>query len=1001
MNLFIYMKKILIFMCFSLVTLWTFGQEGFIEGIVISSSGDSLKNVKITVKENPNVEVYTDGGGNFSISAEAGQHLVIEYKNKYEKIVEISIIEKEITIVLDKASELVNVGFGMQQRSEVIASSVGIVRSEKLEQITAHSPGNALFGQVSGLRVFQNTGLFPEDRQPGMDIRGLATIQDNSILVLIDGVERPLNTLVPEEIESVTVLRDAAAKAKYGQLGANGVLLVNTKRGSKGKTQYNISFEQGVSQSTRLPEFLDAPGYAMAVNEAMINDGLDPKYTQLDIDRFKSGEYPTFWPNVNWVDQTLTNMSNFSRFNFNMSGGNEEINFYVSLNYQNDHGLYNHTEEFEDFSTQLDYDKVNFRTNLDIDLTPSTFAQVNFAGYVMSHQRPKIEDIVGDAFAIPSALFPVKNYDGSWGGTNLFGNNPVAELSATGYNLMHKRNFLIDVRLNQDLNSIVEGLSAELFLGYDNQANFWENLDKTYRYREVYPAVNSVGAIVDTIVNELGQDTELSPMKSAGDIQLTHYDLRGKLKYTNYFGVHAINGVILFQQEQKEIPGTNNSYRHRNLVGNLHYGMFNKYFLDATVSYYGTNRIQEENKRYGMFPAIAGAWVISKESFMSDVDFVNSLKLRASYGKVGNGRITMWDLTHAQYGSVSGYVYGDNYNSMGGFGETQIPIESKTFESSIESNLGIEARLFDKLDFNGELFYTKRKNIFVPSVGQYSEVIGILPEQTPSGIVENKGYELDLTWSDQSGDFTYFITGRFSQYRSKIIDINEEYRPYDYMKREGQSIGQYFGWESEGFYPSEIEIQNSAFSQFSDVQPGDIMYLDQNGDGYINEFDQKPIGNSWNPEIYYSATLSIGYKGFHVSALFQGTQKSSVYLNQPHVFLPIQSNGNISTWYDNYWTENNKAGAELPRLTTVSNENNFRINDIWIRDNSFLKLRYAEISYSFPKSFISNFNLQQVNIYLRGRNLFSLDEINYVDPENTNAHYPALRTYNAGIEVTF
>ena len=231
--------------------------------------------------------------------------------------------------------------------------------------------------------------------------------------------------------------------------------------------------------------------------------------------------------------------------------------------------------------------------------------------------------------------------------------------------------------------------------------------------------------------------------------------------------------------------------------------------------------------------------------------------------------------------------------------------------------------------------------------------------------------------------------------------MNEEYRPFDYMKREGESVGQHFGWESAGFYSSENDIENSATTQFGDVEPGDIKYVNQNNDDVIDEFDQVPIGNPSTPEIYYSTNLGLGYKGFHISALFQGTEKSSAYLNEPHVFWPLRSNDNISTWYDNYWSQNNTSGAELPRLTTEANNNNFRKNDIWIRDNSYLKLRYAEISYSLPKNFVSDFSLQKVRIYLRGRNLFTMDDIEYVDPENPGAHYPALKVYNVGVNVTF
>jgi len=1001
MNLYSMKKKIISLVLFCLIGLLAYGQGGLIEGTVISSSGDSLENARITLRENPIVEVYTDAGGAFSLSAQAGQHLVIEYKNRYNKVVSVDQLMEDGLIHLGEDSRTVSVGFNSKKKQSEIASSIGVVRNEQLEDASVHMPGNALFGKLQGLRVFQSTGDFPWNRAPSMDIRGRATTGNTDILVLVDGVERPINTVVLEEIESVTVLRDAASKAQYGQRGANGVLLINTKRGSKSETTYNVSFDQGVSQPSRLPEFLEAPAYARAVNQARANDGLDPRYSELDIERFESGAYPSFWPNVDWVDQTLSDMGQYSRFNFSASGGNEDVNFYMGINYQNDHGMYKHTEAFEDFSTQLDYDKLNFRTNLDMDLTSTTFAQINLAGYVRSGQRPARQDIVGDAFATPSAMFPVKNYDGSWGGTNQFGNNPVASLSATGMALSHIRSFLVDLRLQQDLTSIAEGLSAEIFVGYDNQANFWENKTKQFRYSELIPVLDAEGAIIDTIVNELGEDTDLSPGRNPGDVQSIHYDFQGKINYSQSFGDHDIDGWLLLQQEEQQLKWQNQKYRRRNLAGNVHYRLADKYFLDATVSYYGTNRIQDKNERYGLFPAVAGAWMVSRESFMSGLEFLDALKLKASYGKAGNGRITMSNLTSFQYGWSPGYVYGDNYNNTGGLGENQIPINRKTFETSTETNIGLEARLFDKLELTGEWFYVKREDIMVSSSAQYSDVLGILPEAVPAGEVENKGYELGLTWSDQVGDFNYYLSGTFSHYRNKIININEEFRPYDYMKREGEMIGQHFGWESDGFYADQADIDNSATSQFGVVQPGDVKYVDQNGDGVIDQFDQVPIGNSFIPEIYYSASLGMEYKGLELTATFQGNGNTTAYLSQAHVFWPLQGNNNMSTWYDNYWTPENKANAELPRLTTESNDNNFRKNNIWLRDNSFLKLRYAQLSYSLPKQLIGNFNLEKVKIYLQGRNLFSVDDVDYLDPEATWAHYPALRTYTAGINVTF
>ena len=998
-NLYIHTKKILFLMFFCFVTLYAFGQQAIVEGTVISQTGDPLKNIKITVREAPAVKVYTDEAGNFSVLAETGNHLVVEEEYISRKIVKIEATGEEKTIVLDRASELINVGFNTTLRREEVASSVGLVRGDELDE-TVQVAGNALFGKIPGLRVYQNDGFNPHSRSPSMDIRGESTFNDNSILILIDGVERPITSVLAEDIESLTVLRDAASKARYGQYGANGVLLINTKRGSRGDPQYNVSFEQGMSQPDRVPQFLNAPAYARAVNEARENDGLTPVYSQTDIQRFESGEYPTFWPNVDWMDQTLNDMGQFSRINLNTSGGADAASYFVSLNYQTDRGHYNHTDRYDDFSTQLRSDKLNFRSNLDLELTQTTDLEFNMGGYIMYNQHPQNLNIVRYAWETPSLAFPIRNYDGTWGGTDHFGNNPVAELSNTGYNLTHERDVFVDIALVQDLTNIAEGLSTEVFIGYDNRANFWENSNQTYAYKQVIPVVDAGGAIVDTTEFNFGNLTPLQPNRSPGNLQTTHYDLRAKLNYTRSFGDHTIDSWVLVQQDQVSHRGVNNLYRHRNFVGNIHYGLAGKYFLDATVSYSGTNRIQKSEDRYGLFPAIAGAWIISREPFMEDVNFVNTLRLRASYGKTGNGRIPIGNLTSFMYGSGPGPRFGHGHAGQSSFTERQYPIESKLFESSLESNVGVEAQLFNNLHLSGDLFYINRKDIFAPTFGIYSAVMGTLPDQIPTGEVENKGYELEMTWSNQNGDFTYFVSGMFTHYQNKIISINEQYRPYDYMRREGASIGQFFGLETAGFFSSESDIHDSPFQSFGEYRPGDIKYVDQNGDGVIDQFDEKAIGNPSTPEIYYSASLGIGYKGLHLSALLQGTGRSSVFLNHRHLFWPLRDNDNMSTWYVNYWSEDNNSGSELPRLTRSSNENNFRANDIWIRDNSFLKVRYVTLSYLLPGNILPNY-LQRAKIYLRGRNLFTSDNINYVDPENPGSHYPSLRMFNAGIQVTF
>lgn len=996
-----------------------------VAGAVVSETGALLENVSISLANNPTGIIYTDANGAFEIEAADDQYCIIEYKNTYRKTMKVSDIRQNKNIVLDTDSKLVQVGFGQELRKKELASSVGYADRKKLERVTSLDVGSTLFGQIQGLCVFQNAGYFADDRSPGLNIRGQATTRDNSILILIDGVERPLNTILPEEIESVTVLRDAAAKARYGMRGANGVLLLTTRRGSKGAIRFMASVEQGFTQPTRLPTFLDAASYAKAENEARTNEGLTPRYTDAEIGYFQSGQYPYLYPNVDWLDEVLKNSAYFSRYNFSFSGGSDITHYFVSLNYQNENGLYRHTDRNDDFSTQLRNDKVNMRTNIDVKLTPTTLVKINLGGFVSMNRQPATpgagqsnaeivmfneqqysmtrlasHNIVGNAFAIPSALFPVKNEDGTWGGTNQFDNNPVAQISDVGFDKNHIRSFFNEISIKQDLNFLINGLSAEVFGAYYNQADYWENKIKTFEYKEVTPKLDASGNVTGSDSRMLGQNTDLTATRYSGNQQRTSYDFRTELSYNKVFGVHAFNSWLLYQMNQYDMHVTNQVYRYRNFAGNIHYGYAGKYFLDGTLAYSGSNRIQKKGDRFEIYPSIAAAWMLSNEPFMESVSFLDMLKIRASYGKTGNGLIEMRDLTSDKYGGGYSYNFGATHDGAGGTRETELGISHKKYETSLESNIGLDVKLFNKLDLTGELFFVKRKNIFVDASGQYSTVLGLLPLMVPEGEVENKGYELEATWSDRVGDVSYFVSGMFSQYKNKIINMNEEYRPYDYMKRTGKSIGQYYGWQSAGFFRDEADIAARPTQLFGKVRPGDVIYRDLNGDNYVDEYDQTAIGYSGFPEIYYSFSAGFGWKGVELSALFQGTGNASAYLSQSHVFWPLRGDDNISTWYKDYWTPSNPDGAKLPRLAKQS-DNNYRTNDIWVRNKSFLKLRYVELAYSFPKNMISSLKLEKLRIYLRGRDLFSIDDIDYVDPEGVGNTYPSLKSYNIGVSVNF
>jgi TonB-linked SusC/RagA family outer membrane protein len=458
--------------------------------------------------------------------------------------------------------------------------------------------------------------------------------------------------------------------------------------------------------------------------------------------------------------------------------------------------------------------------------------------------------------------------------------------------------------------------------------------------------------------------------------------------------------MLLYQQDKKVENGQYHTYLHQSMVGNGQYNYAQKYYVGLSVSYGGSS-ILPSNNRFGFFPAISGAWLLNKESFLANSKAIKLLKLRASWGITGNDLMSP-NLASQGYYASSGYFYTNNNTANGGYYEGQLATQQLTYEKSYKTNLGIETNLWGKLDATVDAFYDKRNDILVSLSGQTSSVLGVTAPVQNLGITSNKGIEVSLNWKDQIGSLNYHLGGQLSFVRNKIIEMAENYQPYDYLKRTGNPIGQVFGMQAIGFFKDENDIANSPKQLFSGVKPGDFKYKDQNSDNVIDAMDNVPIGfNTTNPEIYYSFNLGFDYKGFGMDALFQGTANSSVYLNTPSVFWPLKENTNISTFSDDHWTPATSSSATLPRLTTLDNDNNFRTNSRWIESGSYLKLRTAEFYYELPAKSIEKLKLSKARIFVRGTDLFSIDKVKVMDPEELSTGYPTLTSYNLGINVAF
>ena len=975
-----------------------FAQKKAFTGNVTNSSGIPVQGVELTIMEQPGEKYYTDKDGKFTFLAESGAHLMIRTVTNEGKVVVLD--QSNLPIVLDQLSRLLNMGYGQSAFQNEIGSSLSNVEADRLSKSSALNPENALYGLLPGLSVLQNGGI-AEGRSPDMFIRGRGTMNSSNILVLVDGFERPLSTLSTAEIQSATVLKDAAALAEYGQRGANGVLLVTTKRGQNDALKVDVSYHYGMNQASRLPKFYGANDYATALNQALANDGLQARYGKEDLANFASGNSPHLFPDVNWQKEVLREYGTNSNFNATFLGGGERVKYFSALNYQSESGLFDHTDN-NIFSTQQEYNRLNFRTNLDIDLTRNTRFVVNVAGNIYNANRPgtAANSIFNALSTIPSAAFPVKTINNIWGGTNIYNNNPMALSTATGYATTHSRTLLFDVSIKQNLDKLVKGLSGEIALSYDNSATFWDGKTKDFQYQTTaVQRDGATGAIIDPIYNNYGRETALNPYSSLGS-QWRHGNFWAKLNHYTSWGQNTLNTMLLYQQDNKVENGQYHTYLHQSMVGNAQYNYAQKYYAGLSVSYSGSS-VLPSDERFGFFPAISGAWLLNKEAFLANSKAIKLLKIRASWGITGNDLMSP-NLANQGYYASSGYFYTNNNTANSGYYEGQLATQQLTYEKSYKTNFGIDANLWGKLDATAEVFYDKRNDILVSMSGQISSLLGVTAPVQNLGITENKGVEVSLNWKDQIGSFNYHLGGQLSFAKNKIIEMAENYQPYEYLKRTGNPIGQVFGMQAIGFFKDDNEIANSPKQLFSNVKPGDFKYKDQNADNVIDAMDNVPIGfNTTSPEIYYSFNLGFDYKGFGIDALFQGTANSSVYLNTPGVFWPLKENKNISTFSDDYWTPAKSSSATLPRLTTLDNDNNFRQNSTWIENGSYLKLRTAEFYYELPQKSIEKLKLSKARIFVRGMDLFSIDKVKVMDPEELSTGYPTLTSYYLGINVAF
>lgn len=1007
-------------------------QDRTVKGIIKDVNGDPLIGVSIQVK-NTSTGTITDINGGFNIKVSGTNPvLVISYIGFETQEIAIKnqtsfdIFMKEDAAMLE---EVVVVGYGVQKKESVV-SAVSTVRISELKQAAPRSINNILAGKVAGVISVQRSG------EPGQDdaefwIRGISTHGGGSKpLVLVDGVERSLSNVEPEDIETFSVLKDASATAIYGIKGANGVILVTTRRGKTGEASINFKVEMGMNQPFSKPKFVDAPTYLELLNEANLasNPNYVTPYTPEVIEKYRSGVDPWLYPNVDWMDLMMKDHSSNRRITMNASGGTDKARYFISGSYYGESGIWNHDERKNyDSSTKLN--RVNFRANIDLKLTSRLEVGLGLGGYLMLGNSPGTKSetlwynmlLATPAKYAPTAPNPEDPREDVYltsGGSGNF--NPYAQLVNSGYIDTWKNTLETDVTVKYDASHILKGLRGEVKLSYDS-----------YSFNDVNRTRSGDAWVVTGRDPETGElmmektytgSKELGYTKSAGGNRRVYF--QANVNYDGKFGDHGVSALGLFNVQDYQNGEATTAigglpYRNVGFVGRVTYNYLNRYFAEVNAGYNGSENFQRGH-RFGFFPSAAVGWIASEEKFFKENvndKVVSYLKFRASYGLKGNDRIGTDDgdekgkrrfayLTTVGEG-YGEYVFGKDVNTHWySIGEDQWGA-NLTWEKEAEMNLGIELRFLEGFYLQMDYFTRHRKNIFQ----QRNSMPGIIGlANRPYGNIgefENKGIDATLEYNRRFGELDVALRANYTFARNNLLNNDEPDYTYTYQNRKGQRLNQPFGLIAEGLFKSQEEIESSPHQTFGTVRVGDIKYKDVNGDGVINTYDEVPIGNPNIPETIYGFGFSLGYKGIDLSVFFQGSANMDFMLAGDGFFpfLRGETQGNVTYWATDRWTEDNpRQNALFPRLSAGDNPNNYRSSTWWQRSADYLRLKTAEIGYTFPKKLTKKVGISTFRIYVSGLNLLTFSDFDYWDPELGNGNgskYPLSRSITAGANINF
>lgn len=887
-----------------------------------------------------------------------------------------------------------NIGSEEKFMSE-LNSSIATVKGDELRMHFSTNFGNTLKGKLAGLTVINGEGESGVD-YPSFYIRGISTFNSGrSPLVLVDGVECFYDQLIPEEVESVTLLKDASATAIFGSRGANGVILITTKQGKEGARKVTFKAQYGIETPMRLPDFLPSYDYALFFNEALVNDGYEPQYSENDLAAYKNGSDPFFHPNVDWYDQTLKDAAPISKYNLAVSGGSNIINYFVLLNILNREGLLKKTTNLSDFSSNSNYTRYNVRTNINANISKKIFVDFKLGATITDKSNPvdfNTQSLFDLISSIPPNAFPVYNPNHTYGGNQMF-SNPWGDMLEKGFYTSNTRTFQSLLKLSCDLDVLSKGLSASALIAFNDKFTGYSSKYRTYRRFSIKK--DEAGEI---IYIPFGDDTSLTSSEWVGD-QWWNFTVQANINYKKTFANSSFAGLLGYNLDTYTISGNNLPFKHIGLNGCFNYTYDEKYIGEFSFGYMGAN-YYKKGHRFGLFPALSLGWIVSNENFFHEIDYLNYLKLRISYGIVGNDFGIPRYMYEPYYSYTSSYYFGTSNTSMSSFVEGRLPNPNLSWENEKQLNFGADLEILNNLKINFDIFNKNRYNILVEPNQDVPQFLGMTLPLQNIGKVNNKGFELCLGYKKHTNNSNLFYADFNVGYsKNKILYNAEVIKPFEYQNRSGRMIDQPFVLESIGFFNDQEEINNSPKQVFETVKPGDIKYKDQNNDGIIDQNDFYPCGFTYIPEVNFGFSTGFKYKNVDFDIFFQGDLNRTVYLSGKN-YHAFQNNGKITGLAKARWTPETSEVATYPRLSAHNNNNNYQYSSFWQKNGNFLKLRDLEFGYSLSKSIVHKIGIQNVRFYIVGSNIFSLDELKISDPEKLSG-YPAMKSFSLGTNIQF